>query len=169
MESVIELLNPYLIYIVLGLVGVSFILLIMMVLTLSKLKKMQKKYQSFMIKEDVDVEQLLMHYAQQVKDTTVKQDQLDEKINRLDEALKYCTQKVGVVRYNAIEKVGADLSFAIAMLDAQDNGIVLNGIYSRDGSYVYSKPVTNGQSTYQLSDEEKDAIRLAKENNKAKA
>ena len=167
MESVIELLNPYLIYIVLGLVGVSFILLIMMVLTLSKLKKMQKKYQSFMIKEDVDVEQLLMHYAQQVKDTTVKQDQLDEKINRLDEALKYCTQKVGVVRYNAIEKVGADLSFAIAMLDAQDNGIVLNGIYSRDGSYVYSKPVTNGQSTYQLSDEEKDAIRLAKENNKA--
>ena len=167
MESVIELLNPYLIYIVLGLVGVSFILLIVMVLTLSKLKKMQKKYQSFMIKEDVDVEQLLMHYAQQVKDTTVKQDQLDEKINRLDEALKYCTQKVGVVRYNAIEKVGADLSFAIAMLDAQDNGIVLNGIYSRDGSYVYSKPVTNGQSTYQLSDEEKDAIRLAKENNKA--
>lgn len=167
MESVIELLNPYLIYIVLGLVGVSFILLIMMVLTLSKLKKMQKKYQSFMIKEDVDVEQLLMHYAQQVKDTTVKQDQLDEKINRLDEALKYCTQKVGVVRYNAIEKVGADLSFAIAMLDAQDNGIVLNGIYSRDGSYVYSKPVTNGQSTYQLSDEEKEAIRLAKENNKA--
>ena len=154
-------------YIVLGLVGVSFILLIMMVLTLSKLKKMQKKYQSFMIKEDVDVEQLLMHYAQQVKDTTVKQDQLDEKINRLDEALKYCTQKVGVVRYNAIEKVGADLSFAIAMLDAQDNGIVLNGIYSRDGSYVYSKPVTNGQSTYQLSDEEKEAIRLAKENNKA--
>ena len=167
MESVIELLNPYLIYIVLGLVGVSFILLIMMVLTLSKLKKMQKKYQSFMIKEDVDVEQLLMHYAQQVKDTTAKQDQLDEKINRLDEALKYCTQKVGVVRYNAIEKVGADLSFAIAMLDAQDNGIVLNGIYSRDGSYVYSKPVTNGQSTYQLSDEEKEAIRLAKENNKA--
>ncbi|MBP3912466.1 MAG: DUF4446 family protein, partial [Niameybacter sp.] len=46
-------------------------------------------------------------------------------------------------------------------------GIVLNGIYSRDGSYVYSKPVQNGQSTYQLSDEEKEAIRLAKENNKA--
>lgn len=81
--------------------------------------------------------------------------------------MKYCTQKVGVVRYNAIEKVGADLSFAIAMLDAEDNGIVLNGIYSRDGSYVYSKPVQNGQSTYQLSDEEKEAIRLAKENNKA--
>lgn len=167
MESVIELLNPYLIYIVLGLVGVSLILLIIMVLTLSKLKKMQKKYRSFMIKEDVDVEQLLIHYAQQVKEATEKQDQLDEKIDRLDKALKYCTQKVGIVRYNAIEKVGADLSFAIAMLDAQDNGIVLNGIYSRDGSYVYSKPVTNGQSTYQLSDEEKEAIQLAKENNKA--
>ena len=169
MEAVIELLNPYLMYIVLGLVGVSFILLIIMLITLSKLKKMQKKYQSFMIKEDVDVEQLLIHYAEQVKDVTVKQDEIREKMNLLNETLKYCTQKVGIVRYNAIEKVGADLSFAIAMLDAEDNGIVLNGIYSRDGSYVYSKPVQDGKSTYQLSDEEKEAIRLAKENNKVRA
>ena len=169
MESVIELLTPYMVYIVFGLAGICLILLIIMLITLSKLKKMQKKYQSFMIKEDVDVEQLLIHYAEQVKDVVIKQDDLRAQVNLLSNEVKYCTQKVGIVRYNAIEKVGADLSFAIAMLDAQDNGIVLNGIYSRDGSYVYSKPVQDGKSTYQLSDEEKEAIRLAKENNKAKA
>ena len=169
MESVIELLTPYMVYIVFGLAGICLILLIIMLITLSKLKKMQKKYQSFMIKEDVDVEQLLIHYAEQVKDVVIKQNDLRTQVNLLSNEVKYCTQKVGIVRYNAIEKVGADLSFAIAMLDAQDNGIVLNGIYSRDGSYVYSKPVQDGKSTYQLSDEEKEAIRLAKENNKAKA
>ena len=132
-----------------------------------KIKKIQKKYQAFMIKEDVDLEDLLIHYAKKVNSVKEKQDEIKEKIDTLSNEMKYCTQKVGVVRYNAIEKVGADLSFAIAMLDAEDNGIVLNGIYSRDGSYVYSKPVQNGQSTYQLSDEEKEAIRLAKENNKA--
>ena len=167
MESVVELLNPYMIYIVLGLAVFCLILLIILLMNLSRLKKIQKKYQAFMIKEDVDLEDLLIHYAKKVNSVKEKQDEMKEKLDTLSNEMKYCTQKVGVVRYNAIEKVGADLSFAIAMLDAEDNGIVLNGIYSRDGSYVYSKPVQNGQSTYQLSDEEKEAIRLAKENNKA--
>ena len=167
MESVVALLNPYMIYIVLGLAVFCLILLIILLMNLSRLKKIQKKYQAFMIKEDVDLEDLLIHYAKKVNSVKEKQDEIKEKIDTLSNEMKYCTQKVGVVRYNAIEKVGADLSFAIAMLDAEDNGIVLNGIYSRDGSYVYSKPVQNGQSTYQLSDEEKEAIRLAKENNKA--
>ena len=136
-------------------------------MSLSRLKKIQQKYQAFMIKEDVDLENLLIHYAKKVNNVKETQDEIKEQLNTLSHEVKYCTQKVGIVRYNAIERVGADLSFAIAMLDAEDNGIVLNGIYSRDGSYVYSKPVQNGQSTYELSDEEKEAIRLAKENNKA--
>lgn len=167
MESLVVLLNPYMIYIVLGLVVFCLILLVVLLMNLSRLKKIQQKYQAFMIKEDVDLEDLLIHYAKKVNNVKLKQDEMKEQMNTLSNELKYCTQKVGVVRYNAIEKVGADLSFAIAMLDAEDNGVVLNGIYSRDGSYVYSKPVQDGQSTYQLSDEEKEAIRLAKENNKA--
>jgi hypothetical protein len=68
---------------------------------------------------------------------------------------------VGVVRYNAIANTGADLSFAIALLDQNNNGFVLNGIYSRDGSYTYAKPIENGQSKYNLSDEEKEALTKA--------
>lgn len=166
MEALVELLNPYVIYILLGLVVFCLLLFILLIVNMSKLKKVQRKYETFMIKEDVDLENLLIHYAKKVNGVKDHQDQVTKELTRLSNELKYCTQKVGVVRYNAIERVGADLSFAIAMLDAQDNGLVLNGIYSRDGSYVYSKPVSDGQSTYQLSDEEKEAIRLAKENNK---
>ena len=79
----------------------------------------------------------------------------------VNEKLNYCIQKVGIVRYKAIANTGADLSFAIALLDHQNDGIVLNGIYSRDGSYTYAKPIRNGKSTYNLSDEEIEAIEQA--------
>lgn len=166
MNALVELLEPYIVYILLGLVVFSFILLILLIVNMSKLKKVQKKYETFMTKEDVDLESLLTHYANKVNGIGDKHNELVKEISRLSNELKYCTQKIGVVRYNAIAGVGSDLSFAIAMLDAEDNGLVLNGIYSRDGSYVYSKPIQNGQSTYRLSEEEEEAIRLAKENNK---
>lgn len=167
MENIINLVDSYMLYIVMGLVLFCCILSIVVAMILLKMKKIQRKYEAFMIKDDVDLENLLIHYAKKVNQVKDNEDRILGEINRLSNEVKYCTQKVGVVRYNAIERIGADLSFAIAMMDAEDNGIVLNGIYSRDGSYIYSKPIKAGTSTYQLSDEEKEAIRLAIENNKA--
>lgn len=67
-------------------------------------------------------------------------------------------QGVGVVRFNAFADTGSDLSFAIALLDAHHNGVVLSSLYARSESRIYAKPVQNGKSTYALSDEEKEAI-----------
>lgn len=166
MERIISIIDPYIIYIVFGVAIFCLITFILLMVNLSKMKKIQKKYETFMLKDDVDLENLLIHYAKKVNTVEAKEENILKEISSLSNKLKYCTQKVGVVRYNAIEKVGADLSFAIAMLDAEDNGVVLNGIYSRDGSYIYSKPIKAGTSTYRLSDEEIQAINLAKENNK---
>ena len=76
--------------------------------------------------------------------------------------MKGCLQKIGIVRYSAFSDVGSDLSFTLAMLDAKDNGVILNGIYSADSSNIYAKPITNGTSTYALSQEEKEALEKAK-------
>ena len=62
------------------------------------------------------------------------------------------------------EDTGSDLCFAIALLDFEDTGVVINGIYSRDGSSTYAKPVEKGTSTYTLSTEEIQAIDMAKRN-----
>ncbi|MEG1828013.1 MAG: DUF4446 family protein [Cellulosilyticaceae bacterium] len=159
------MMEPYMGYIVIGLGIFCLILFVLLLVSLSKFKKVQRKYETFMTKDDVDLENLLIHYAKKVNHVKEKEGEILEEINKLSNQLKYCTQKVGIVRYNAIENVGAELSFAIAMMDAENNGIILNGIYSRDGSYIYSKPVKAGQSTYKLSEEEKEAIRLAQENN----
>lgn len=53
------------------------------------------------------------------------------------------------------------MSFTLALLDENNDGVVLNGIYSREMSNIYAKPVTNGNSTYKITDEEKEAIKRA--------
>lgn len=49
------------------------------------------------------------------------------------------------------------------MLDENNDGVVLNGIYSRDTSNIYAKPVVNGNSQYKITEEEKEAIKRAME------
>lgn len=70
-------------------------------------------------------------------------------------------QKVGMVRYNPFSDVGGDQSFSVALLDANNNGIVITSLFSREGNRVYGKPINNAQSEYSLSDEEKKAIERA--------
>ena len=73
-----------------------------------------------------------------------------------------CVQKVGVVRFRAFEDTGSDLSFAVALLDSEDNGVVLSSLFGRTESRVYAKPVEHGASSYLLSTEENEALSKAK-------
>ena len=82
-------------------------------------------------------------------------------IQTLDKNLEKCIQKIGIVRYNAFKDTGSDLSFTLALLDEKNNGVVLNGIYSREMSNIYAKPVKEGKSQYTLSEEEQEAIKRA--------
>ncbi len=70
-------------------------------------------------------------------------------------------QKIGIIRFNPFPEIGGDQSFSLALLDSDKNGIVLTSLYSRDNNRIYGKPVVNGQSSYQLSEEEKRAIEFA--------
>jgi hypothetical protein len=88
-----------------------------------------------------------------------------EALNRLHHELEGLSQrtiqKVGVIRYNPFSDTGGDQSFAIALLDALGNGVVLSSLHSRTDTRVFAKPVHSGRSKYQLSDEEQDAIKKA--------
>ncbi len=70
-------------------------------------------------------------------------------------------QHVGVVRFDAFRDLGGLLSFAVALLDDRGNGLVLSSIYGRSESRTYAKPVIERSSPYELSPEEREAIRLA--------
>ena len=59
----------------------------------------------------------------------------------LNSNMANCIQKVGIVRYSAFKDTGSDLSFTVALLDEENSGVVFNGIYSREMSNIYAKPV----------------------------
>jgi hypothetical protein len=72
-------------------------------------------------------------------------------------------QQLGLVRYQAYPDVGGDHSFALALLDAQGEGVVVNSLYHRDRCRVYAKPVSAWLSPITLTEEEAEAIRRARD------
>ena len=88
-------------------------------------------------------------------------DALNRLHHELEALAQRSIQKVGVVRFNPFADTGGDQSFAIALLDADGTGVVLSSLHSRTDTRVFAKPVHNGRSRHQLSDEEQDAIRKA--------
>ncbi|NYE57583.1 DUF4446 family protein [Carboxydothermus ferrireducens] len=81
----------------------------------------------------------------------------------LNQRLLLAVQKVGMVRYKALPDLGSELSFSVAFLDANNNGVVITSLYGREQCLVYGKPVERGISTYPLTEEEQKAIRKAME------
>ncbi len=138
----------------------NIILIILYVSNNIKLTKLRKSYKDFMIRlgNGTDIAENLKQYMDKVEDIEKQNLEIVEYARNLDLNMKKCLQKVGVVKYNAFDDVGSDLSFALAILDDKNNGYVLNGIYARDNSNIYAKPVENGKSSYVLSEEEKEAI-----------
>lgn len=141
------------------------ILLIGFIILLIKTITLNNKYKKFMKKlgESENLEEDLENYMYKVERVEKQNAEILGTINGLDHDLEGCIQKVGVVRYSAFQDTGSDLSFTLALLDEKDNGVVLNGIYSREMSNIYAKPVEAGKSTYTLSEEEQQAIKKAME------
>ena len=130
---------------------------------IAKLSSINKKYRTFLQKlgNGKDITEDLENYMYRVERVEKQNAEISQYIKNLDEDLTKCIQKVGIIRYNAFKDTGSDLSFTLALLDENNNGVVLNGIYSREMSNIYAKPVQNGQSSYTLSNEERQAINKA--------
>lgn len=129
------------------------------------LRKLRESYSKFMNKlgNGNDLEQMMRNYIDKVEKTDERNEEIINYCKKIDNEIKGCTQKIGIVRYNAFKDTGSDLSFTLALLDKYNNGVVLNGIYARDSSNIYAKPVENGESKYVLSNEEKEAIKIVVE------
>ena len=108
-----------------------------------------------------NIDEILKKYIMAVEQVNEKNNELKKYCDRLDRNLSECIQKIGMVRYSAFKDTGSDLSFALALLDDNNNGVILNGIYSREMSNIYAKQVKNGTSINKLSEEEKQALEQA--------
>lgn len=161
MENILELLKTDNFLIALSVIVI--LLVIGLVIVIIKFNKISKKYTEFIKKlgNGKDIEEDLENYMYRVERVEKQNAEILNYIKNVDNDLNKCIQKIGIVRYNAFQDTGSDLSFALALLDEENNGVVLNGIYSREMSNIYAKPVENGKSKYTISEEEDWAIQKA--------
>lgn len=142
-------------YIVIGLAGVVFLSFILILVLLVKVSNLKKRYEKFLTgKNGKSLEDSIIQKFEKMNEIIVEQDFIEQEMQRIDEEHKKSFSKIKVYKYNAFEDMGGETSFVIALLDHNNDGILLNGVSSQNATYVYTKEVQKGTSKTALSKEE---------------
>ncbi len=162
MDRVLGLINEHSVFIIVILAIITMILMIMTMVLLSAVNRVERKYMKMMRGiNNENLEVVINSNLDNIEKALDKSEDALEKIKNLSEEVKGCVNKVAIMRYKAFEDVGSDLSFSVAILDSYNDGIILTGIYSRQDSTTYAKPVDKGISRYELSEEENHVLNEA--------
>ena len=138
----------------------NIILLICSIISNVRIKNIRKSSKEFMRKlgDGKDLGEDLNKYMDRVTNLEQELSNTNSYTKQLDKRINSCIQKVGIVKYDAYKDATSNLSFAIALLNDSNDGVVLNGIYSREMSNIYAKPISNGKSDYTMTKEENEAV-----------
>lgn len=141
---------------------IIFVLLIISIVNVCSIHKLSKIYKKFMQgKSAKSLEQEIVGLFEDNKfiKNSVEKNRKDIRI--LYKNFESAFQKLGVVKYDAFNQMGGQLSFCIALLDENNNGFILNSVHSAEGCYSYTKEIKNGVSGISLGNEEKQALDIA--------
>lgn len=146
-------------YILLILLIMIVVLFVLYVNVSVKYSKLQSSYNVFMKgRNGKTLEEGLKEKFGEVdailKITRQNRTEIKELFKRSDRGF----QKSGIVKYDAFNEMGGKLSFAVALLDKNNTGWILNAMHSREGCYTYIKEIIKGESYVELSEEEAEAL-----------
>lgn len=138
------------------------ILLVNVVSCSMRMGRLEKKYRMFMKGADgQSLEKVFAREFSQIDRLFEIKDVHDKDIRMLKKNYHRLFSKYGIEKYDAFDDVGGKLSFALALLDRENTGIILNAIHSRDNCFLYLKEIVKGESYVMLSQEEVEALRRA--------
>lgn len=149
-------------YILTGIAAVLLILLILLIVLLVKYSKIKKRYDKFMRgKNAASLEEDMRGVFEDMRllKTTVDRNRKDIRI--LYKNIERTFQKLGIVKYDAFNQMGGQLSFSLALLDENNDGFIINSVHSSDGCYSYTKEIKGGTSDISLGAEEEKALYIA--------
>lgn len=127
-----------------------------------KYNRLKASYASFMRgKDGKTLEKSFLDRFDELDSLTKVVKKNCQDLKSLDKTVRENYQKVGIERYDAFNEMGGKLSFAITMLDGNNNGWILNSMHSREGCYTYVKEIVNGESYIELSEEEAESLEKA--------
>ena len=133
-----------------------------------RVRKLERRYRRFMKgKDGLSLEKRFAEEFARLDQISDGQKLLENKIRELRSVAAGNFTKYGVVKYDAFEDMGGRLSFALALLNDEDTGIVINAIHSKDNCFLYLKEIMKGESYIMLSNEEIEALQAAKTKNEA--
>ena len=122
----------------------------------------KKKIDELLEKGNIkDFKDIFLSQKDKANDLEKKIEEAFLRIKNLDDICKTTIQKVSVVRFDPFNEMGGKQSFAIALMDAENNGFVVSSLFVKEGNRVYAKAVKKGKSDYVLSKEELEAIEKA--------
>lgn len=155
MSNVTSTINSFIPVILIAMAVIIVLLFIVVIILFKAVGNVENKYRKLMRgASGKNIEQMLNARIEDIDNANLNSERALKAIDNLNEKMKGCVQKVSIVRYKAFEDIGSDLSFSIAMLDDNNDGIILTGIYGRQESTTYAKPIDKGISRYDLSEEE---------------
>ena len=138
------------------------ILIIMVIVQAVKLSKLSKKYKKFMSgKNAKSLEKDIIGLYEDNRFIKASTEKNKSDIRFLYKKLASTFQKVGIVKYDAFNQMGGQLSFSLALLDENNSGFILNCVHSTEGCYSYTKEIRNGSCDSSLGEEEREALNIA--------
>ena len=153
----------YSVEVFLSLSVICLVLIIASIIFLKIAATLKKRFKALMMgREGLNLEELLNRYGGMLTDSLEKQKAVEFRLNEVEQQLNLSVSGVGLVRFNAFQETGSDLSFSLALLDRHENGVVVTSIFGREDSRCYGKPIREGKSTHLLSEEEMKALTEAR-------
>ena len=149
---------------------VTIVNLILLFINNIKVKKYKNLYEKALAKfnSHKNVQDEFNTLYERLNEVEKKAENSVDTVNNFGEKIKSNVQKIGFVKYNAYDDTENKLSFALAMLDERENGILINHIYSKHGSNIYAKLVKSGEVEDRISEQEISALKMASEDKEFK-
>ena len=149
-------------YVIVGLAALVLILFIVTIVNIVQMSKLKKKYKKFMSGKDArTLEDVLKERLDEIDDLVASNKANKKNIEDIFATLRFTFQKLGLVKYDAFKEMSGKLSFSLALLTENHDGIIITSMHSREGCFTYCKEVTNEESYYILSEEERLALNVA--------
>ena len=129
-----------------------------------KLSDMRKRLRKIIMGDEstANPQEILIKHAEKINSAVDTEEKLADEINKLKSIVNKSICRVAVVRFNAFNDDTAELSYCIALLDAENSGVIISSLTGREFSRSYVKPIEKGESpNYKLIKEEEQALRDA--------
>ena len=155
-------MEQLMLYMMIALSVICVIFAVLVITVLCKLKALKRRIDSLSRGKDTEsLEDIILNFFERVESLEEGEEMTRAALTAIKDNLKITYQKKGLVKYDAFREMSGALSYSLALLDKENNGVLISSMYSREGCYTYAKDVKNGKCKINLSEEEAEALKQA--------